>query len=248
MIYCVCEDEGSCFKFWKMAFNCFLDDELKKSLIFKTSKGKNNLSATIMALNLTSKDTLIVLYDNIGDQAVLDFFLELECKQSRVGFCLLQSDYFCFEKLFLTYSDFEKFIEPDFMTEDIKDLFCCLREYSIEDNLVEELKRFSNGTFESLGRRVSIKSSPEHLCSKMLSFLLRTSKKNVYVGKSKDNLGACWFNSCNSINNYPYVCKNCCRYNVLEDMRSKLIHFELNSELGKTDIHFTDFNEYLSNN
>lgn len=245
MIYCVCEDEGSCFKFWKMVFNCFLDDDLKKLLIFKTSKGKNNLTTTIMNLSLTSNDTLIVLYDNIGDQALLDCFLELEHKQSRIGFCLLQSDYFCFEKLFLTYSEFEKFVEPDFTTEGIRDLFYCLREYTVEDNLVEELKRFNNDTFKLLGDKVSIKSSPEHLCSKMLGFLLRTSKKNVYVGKSKGNLGACWFNSCSSVNNYPYICKHWCRYNVLEDMRSKLIHFELNSELGETDIHFTDFNEYL---
>ena len=102
MFYIVVEDSGSGKRFYEnLRDNVWRVDNSKVRVV--SSNGNKNLYATVCGLGLTGIDVLFCAYDNVADNIMSQQILKIEDLHKRLNFRLIQSNYYCFEELFLSF-------------------------------------------------------------------------------------------------------------------------------------------------
>ena len=238
MIYPVTEDENSGREFWIKVLQTFQLSGTYKVMDLPTNSegkvygGNGALRSQIDKAIETAcaGDTIVIILDVVNDRITqLLRNTKYECGIRKVS--LMYTNYFCFEELYLSYSELAKLYSlrnnVDKMLLNTLDYVreCILKEenyFNVNDERIKYVIDLSRGAGKNR----------EHFANVLLSTVTAKIKGHFRINKRKNGLGECWINSCSDIiesdntasyncNTCKYCCKGCNTKEKLLDLRHR---------------------------
>ena len=269
MIYVVTEDTNSARDFWKIVFHTFLDASQFQfvPLLLNTigiPVGGNTMLETMVniALNQASSgDCLFVAFDNIGSPYRLnkktnkrvnfdsgDFLISTNQKCINMGVEFYFTSYYCFEELYLSYSELYRLYK-----EDGKDIILLEVLDYVKNHILNGTEYYDRNNF-NVQTLIDIKSdagkNKEHFADALLMQITRRIQHGKFEIRKQGNSGItkCWTMECEYLHNHVqdlkqegYICNNC-KYKMKEQSsREKLVDLSNNSLKSISGISFIEF-------
>jgi len=204
IVYLLCEDSSSGFEFWKEFIHTFFDNDSNIQVV--SAYGKNNILSKFKSLDVQKNDILFLLFDNIGTTEIAGILNIIRPALERKGCHGYFSAYYCFEEIFLSYTNLEMLCDcqEPVIIRYLNQIRECLKEGKnwYESLDIEGIKRYVEKKIaENPWRKKNVGANfnnREQMASWLLGFItnkVQVSKKGI----SKKNLGDCWIKDCSAI-------------------------------------------------
>ena len=235
MIYVVTEDQNSARKFWLEVMRNYWKASEYEVISLEETAGVRHAGNFMLsryfddAFRKASKgDMIFVAFDNIGKSTreevgtgrIVGFDSEYfltncikKCRLKEISFCTTY--YYCFEEIFLSYSELLELYKADCKSDDISDILayvanCILNGDNYFDREHEYGKRVSNLRKDALQIR-------EHFADALLYHASVQIRHGLFtIGKQADKFVKCWIMDCDwlckndkVLKNNSYMCAHC---------------------------------------
>lgn len=249
MLYIITEDSNSARVFWKYAAKTFRGDGNYKMVPFlkgtdgKPSSGNSTLVNQLkdLAPNLNKDDTVLLVFDNIsniGKQPITTFLAFVGRIANRYNISIKVTSYYCFEEVYLSYSELEKLNtnNKQVILEALRFVKnCILNNVDYYDITYKEIADFINFYKKDSGK------NREHFANALLISCTNNISgdfKIIKSGYAFEKQGRCWIQDCDYIikdirltygdkavnnkcgNKCSFKCKNCSTLEKLLDLNN----------------------------
>lgn len=233
MHYILCEDEKSGKIFFENISSIFKN----VSCDIRSTKGNTNYNNYLNSIlkMLKRGDSLLLAFDNIGSKKGFnpsEIILKAKTACLGVGAKLWVTKYYCFEELYLSYTEFINMCEH--FSKNSKRLEELLPTLKYVNSCILEQKEYfdRNNPLVDCVIKMFDKAggNKENFCSTLLENSTRELKGIVTI--KKNSFGICWLHSCSDLRfkNKDYICNNLCIFAMKNsDGLSKLFDLENNS-------------------
>lgn len=248
MLYIITEDSNSARVFWDYVANTFRGKDAYKMVAFlqgkdgKESSGNTTLYNQLKVLlpKISSEDEIMIVFDNIVKANRFDSYTFLKYIRSlseNYGVNIKYTDYYCFEEVYLSYSELERLSKDnrDVVINAIKFVRnCLLNGVNYFDIKYKQIIEFIDFYGKDSGK------NREHFANALLISITQLLDGRFRIIKSGDcfyNQGACWLLNCDDVrklmrNEYEVnsVCSNKCKFKCKNcTTKEKLIDLNDNS-------------------
>lgn len=248
MLYIITEDSNSARVFWEYAAKTFRGEGEYEIVSFlrgkdgKPSSGNTTLSNQLEALlpRVNSKDEIMIVFDNIVKANIFDTYTFLKYIRSlsqSSGINIKFTSYYCFEEVYLSYSELERLNESnrDVVINSIRFVRnCLLNGIDYFDLRYKQIIDFIDFYGKDSGK------NREHFANALLISVTQLLDGRFRIIKSGDcfyNQGACWLLNCDDVrklmkNEYEVnsVCRDKCKFKCKDcTTKEKLIDLNDNS-------------------
>lgn len=273
VVYLVSEDSRAGFEFWKLVFkefttynvqDCMLNDSINYSTITKikstatkpivavSSCGCGNIKSTIKQLDITNKDLVILVYDNITKDTddiqqingIYKYF-----KEQKINY--IKTFYRCFEEIFLSYP---KFMDKSKVDSALGVLVDAYKEWETNPQGDRLMKFFTEvKSVSGIEKTLNLERAFHQTLSRL------TSKMSNYTCVGKKIIGKCWFSNCIGIEDSSCIMcrekamtkcqrsciKDCTLFDGKVNTKDKLRMLNRLSVLNKGSISFDELQKYV---
>lgn len=205
--------------------------------------GKENIDKEFLKLKkeFCQGDIFILFFDNIemiGGKLTVDLLSSIEVQCKNLGVFFRYTTYYCFEELFLSYTNLLPMLNVDIAIKN--------EISNIQHKLLSGVNYFRDDIsfwINYFGKhRKGVLKTREKLSFGICNLILNTINGSFYL--QKDKIGSCWVTDCKDSTLHKNVCVNC-KYKLKNcSFRCKLEDLDNNSVSILSLPFSTIFNKY----
>ena len=249
MLYVVTEDKNSARVFWTAIVKCFCAEEsyeiveLPKAENGQSYGGNTTLNQQISEVfqKIQPQDELFVAFDVIMPTRQfnpVDFLDKIirRCELKKVK--LYVTSYYCFEELYISYSELINMYEQFSTDEDMKAALKYIRDCILQNK--DYYDKNDSRIQHAIGLApANAGKNREHFMDTLLFQTTRCLKGYFQISKREDGFGKCWHKDCDEIrsnendkyiNYFCTVCQYCCKDT---ERKEKLIDLAKKIEISR---------------